>query len=64
MILDSRPRVLGPRQLRKLERLAEDQADICVVDWDSERDGPVLRLPAFPDGRYVVDRRGMLRAVA
>lgn len=57
-------RVLGPRQHRKLDRLAEDQPGMRVVDWDALRDGPVVRLPAFPDGRYVIDKRGQLRPVA
>jgi hypothetical protein len=57
------PRVLGSRQLRKLDRLAEDAGGTRVVGWCEEREGPVVRLPAFPDGRYVIDRRGQLRPV-
>jgi hypothetical protein len=62
-VLES-PRILGPRQERKLDHLAENRPGIRVVDWDDLRDGPVLRLPALPDGRYVVDKRGILRPVA
>jgi hypothetical protein len=57
-------RQLGSRQVRKLDRLAEEPGTFHVVGWDERREGPLVRLAAFPDGRYVIDRRGQLRPVA
>lgn len=57
-------RELGPRQHRKLDKLAEDHRAPVVVGWDDARGGPILRLAGFPDGRYLIDRLGQLRPVA
>jgi hypothetical protein len=58
VVLDT-PRDLTVRQERKLRNLESDGA--IVVGWDERLWGPVFLLPAFPDGRYVIDPRGQVR---
>jgi hypothetical protein len=59
VVLDAPERELTVRQERKLRNLESDGA--VIVGWDDRLAGPVFRLPAFPDGRYVIDPRGQVR---
>jgi hypothetical protein len=57
--LDTPERELTAPQERKLRNLEHDNARI--IGWDERVGGPVFRLPAFPDGEYVIDPRGNVR---